>query len=114
MYTGFAPITGIAPAPNIGRIGSYLEMSKLTKGYNGAIQAHHLVEARNLKVLGESTSAAPAVIIDKTTHQYITNTLRTEMPYGQVYKTEQMMNAYQKAYQAYPEWVDYVKILLGY
>ncbi len=107
-------IGGTVPLPNIGRIGTYAEMAKLTKGFKGEIQAHHLVEARHLERLGLSASTAPTVVIDKVTHQTITNTLRTEMPYGKNirYTREQMMNAYQKVYPS--QWLDYVKILLGY
>jgi hypothetical protein len=42
----------------------------------------------------------------------MTNALRTEMPYGKAYTPQQMMDAYQKIYP--PQWMDYVKPLLGY
>jgi len=105
-------IEGTVPLPGVGSIGKYVEMAKLTQGYKGAIQAHHIVEARHLELLGKTALEAPAVVLDKVTHQTITNTLRTEMPYGKAYTTEQMMNTYQKVYS--PQWMDYVKILLGY
>jgi RHS repeat-associated protein len=105
-------IGGMVPLPGVGSIGKYTEMAKLTKGYKGAIQAHKLVEWRHLKTSGISKSEVPAVILERTTHQDITNALRTEMPFGKKYTTEQMMNTYQKAYPS--EWIDYIKILLGY
>ena len=61
LLTDSPYIGGTVPLPMVGKIGSYAEMSKLTKGYNGAIQAHHLVEVRNLKTLGISKSEAPAI-----------------------------------------------------
>ncbi len=97
----------------VGNIGSYAEMSKLTKGYNGAIQAHHLVEVRNLKTLGISKSEAPAIILDRATHQEITNALRYEMPYGETYTIDQMMKSYQNVYSD-PAWLTIVKSILGY
>jgi len=105
-------IGGTVPLPGIGRIGKYAEMAKLTKGYKGVIQAHHLVEARHLEGLGISAAEAPAVIIDRATHQPITNLLRDGMPYGAKYNPEQMMNTYQQVYPS--QWMDYVKLLLGY
>ncbi len=106
-------IGGTVPLPNIGRIGTYSEMAKLTKGFKGEIQAHKLVEWRHLKTSGISKSEVPAVILERTTHQDITNALRTEMPFRKKYTTEQMMNSYQNAY-AESAWIEIVKAFLGY
>ncbi len=108
-------IGGTVPLPNIGRIGAYSEMAKLTKGFKGEIQAHKLVEWRHLKRTGISKSEVPAVIVERTTHQKITNDLRIDLPYSKntVYSTEQMMNSYQNVYSE-ATWIEIVKALLGY
>jgi len=106
-------IGGTVPLPNIGRIGTYSEMAKLTKGYKGTIQAHKLVEWRHLKTSGMSKSEVPAVILERTTHQDITNALRTELRYGEKYTTSQMMNSYQNVYTE-SKWIEIIKAFLGY
>lgn len=112
---GLPPLSGIAPSPAIGKIGAYKDLIKLTKGFKGAIQAHHLVEARHLKQLGISVKDAPAVIVEKSTHRNLTNALRSQMPFGQKYQytKSEIINASQQVYKD-PAWINIVKLLLGY
>ncbi len=111
-YNGPKYIGGTVPVPGMGVIGRYGDLIKLTKGYKGAIQAHHLIETRFLKLFGISKNNAPAIILDKAKHQEITNILSTNMPYGEAYAKRQVIETYQKVYSS--EWMDYIKILLGY
>jgi len=96
-----------------GAIGAYSKLAQLTKGSKGLIQAHHIVEARHLKVLGLSTTEAPAVILSNTKHVEITNTLRSLLPYGGTYTKAEIMAAYRQAYSAYPEWIKAAATYLG-
>lgn len=95
-----------------GKIGSYGELARLTSGYKGAIQAHKLVEWRHLRDLGIPKSKIPAVILDKVRHQEITNILRARMRYGEVHEIEEIIKVYQEVYPE--EWMNYIKIFLGY
>jgi RHS repeat-associated protein len=104
--TGLAPMMGVAPSPGIGKVGTYAKLAKMTKGYKGAIQAHHIVEVRHLRRLMKSANNAPSVILNRTDHAAMTKTLQQLLPYGQTYTKPQLINAYKQAYSKYPEWVD--------
>ncbi|WP_321286511.1 hypothetical protein [uncultured Sunxiuqinia sp.] len=106
--TGLAPIMGVTPTPGIGKLGTYAKLAKMTRGYKGAIQAHHLVEVRHLRRLMMSTKNAPSVILSRTDHAAMTKTLQQLLPYGQTYTKPQLINAYKQAYSNYPEWIDLV------
>ncbi|MBV6462387.1 MAG: hypothetical protein HJHJAOHD_02536 [Flavobacteriales bacterium] len=108
ISSGIQPITGTGPTTSIGKLGAYIELAKLTKGFNGAIQAHHLVEVRHLRRLMMSAKNAPSVILSKADHAAMTKTLQQLLPYGQTYSKSQIINAYKQAYSKYPEWVDLV------
>jgi RHS repeat-associated protein len=105
---GLVPITGTAPAPNVGKMGSYNMLKKLTKGYKSAIQAHHLIEVRHLKRLLMSTKNAPSVILTKANHAKLTKKLQKLLPYGKTYSKSQIIDAYKKAYKEKPEWIEAV------
>jgi hypothetical protein len=113
FHTG--PVTWITPGANgVKLIGAYSKLAKLTKGYRGAIQAHHIVEARHLRTLGLSVKNGPAVILSRAEHKMITRQLRQLMPYGHSYTRTQMMGYYKQAYSAYPEWIEAVGKTLGF
>ncbi len=95
-------------------IGTYANLSKLTNGYKGAIQAHHLIEVRHLLKLGLPISHAPAVILSKAEHVMISNSLFKLLPKGFTYTRTQIMNAYKQAYKAYPEWIEATSQYLGF
>jgi hypothetical protein len=102
---GLAPSMGIVPTPTIGSLGTYAQMAKLTKGFKGAFQAHHLTEARHLKALALSTKNAPSVILSRADHAAMTSGLQRLLPYGQTYTKTQIISAYKQAYKDYPEWL---------
>lgn len=106
---GVAPTMGLPPDIGIGTIGPYNVLTKITKGSKGAIQAHHLIEARHLKRLLMSTKDAPSVIITKADHLKMTKALRELLPYSKKpYTKAEIINAYKKAYSKYPEWIEIV------
>src|SRR5712692_8811268 len=87
------------------RIMPYIEAAKLTRGLDGATQAHHLVEVRHLINWGLDALRAPAVILDRGDHQALTNLLRKALPYGDTYGKSEVWNAYRSAYNDHPDWL---------
>ena len=104
----YSPIMGTAPLPGIGKIGAYSQLVKMTRGYKGAIQAHHLIEVRHLKRLMMSTKNSPSVILSKSDHALMKKNLQQLLPYGQTYTKSQLISAYRQAYGKYPDWVKHV------
>jgi hypothetical protein len=113
-YYGPKYIGGTVPVPGIGVIGRYGDLIKITKGYKGAIQAHHLIETRFLKLFGISKNNAPAVILDKSTHLTYTKQLLNELPRGLEHSPTDVLNTYNKVYSSEPMWQQIIKALLGY
>lgn len=103
---GFSPTMGIAPTPTIGTLGTYTQMVKLTKGFKGAFQAHHIAEVRHLKAFALSTKNAPTVILSRADHALMTSTLQKLLPYGQTYSKAQVIAAYREAYKDSPVWLN--------
>ncbi|HRQ49451.1 MAG TPA: RHS repeat-associated core domain-containing protein, partial [Agriterribacter sp.] len=97
---------GIAPAPSLGKVDTYMKLAKLTKNLKGTIQAHHLVEVRHLKRLFLSTKNAPSVLLSKADHQQMTKILQQLLPYGRTYTKQQIIDAYKQAYLNFPQWID--------
>ena len=52
--------------------GSYKDMKKITKGYNHAIEAHHLVPQALANELGQKVDDFASVVLDKETHKGFT------------------------------------------
>ncbi|MDD7460169.1 MAG: hypothetical protein PUK78_09780 [Spirochaetales bacterium] len=48
--------------------GTFKDMKKVTKGFNHAIEAHHLVPQALADILGKKVDDFAAVVIDKATH----------------------------------------------
>jgi hypothetical protein len=102
---------GIAPIP--GTVGSYKELLKLTKGFKGAFQAHHLIEKRFLKLFSLSKNEGKAVILTKETHKKITNMLRKELPYGKnITDKGDIFKAYKKVYNSNTTWKTWIDFIL--
>ncbi len=91
--------------PEVGRILPYRQAQKLTRGFSGEIQAHHIVEKRVAKALGiPDLDGMPAVILTREQHQMITNELRNAIPYGiRKITSDEARLAYMKAYRDFPE-----------
>ncbi len=96
----------------IGKTGTYRDMSKLTRGFRGLIQAHHLVEVRHLQRLGYPIMEAPAVVLTRQEHIMLGNKIYELLPIGEPYTKEQILNAYRTVYKNYPEWIKLVENVL--
>jgi RHS repeat-associated protein len=96
----------LAPDVPVGKVfRTYREARAVTRGYRGAYQAHHIVEARHLANWGLDAAEGPAVILTRSEHQEITNTLQRMLPTGSRYSRERVWAAYQVAYRNHPEWM---------
>lgn len=84
---------------------SYRDAQRVTRGAGGAIEAHHLVEARHLRNWGLNAADGPAVILTRSEHQAVTNELRRLLPYGQQHSKEAVWEAYQQAYRNHQDWL---------
>jgi RHS repeat-associated protein len=113
-WDGPRVIGGTVPLPGFGAIGKYIDLVKLTKGFKGAIQAHHLIEVRFLPLFGLSKSHSPAVILDKATHSKYTKDLFNELPRSIEHSKADVLNAYNKVYSSEPMWQEIIKAILGY
>jgi RHS repeat-associated protein len=93
-------------------IKSYREAKSLTRGFNHAFEAHHLLEARHMRAWGftaREIGDAPATVLTQVEHQAITASLRKELPYGIDYSREQVWSKLQNAYANHPEWLDAIR-----
>lgn len=93
-------------------MGAYDDLATLTAGQKHAIEAHHLLEQRIMKMWGYTDAEiakAPAVILSQAEHQVITAALLKELPKGGVYSQSQVAAAYQKVYAEAPEWLNAIK-----
>ena len=84
------------------------------EGFKGVIQAHHLVETRFLKLFNISKGEAPAIILEKSVHQRYTKLLMEKLPKGLEHSPSDVINTYYDVYSSEPEWIDAIKIMLGY
>jgi hypothetical protein len=92
-------------------IAPYNVLRQVTAGHRGAIEAHHILEARHLRYWGYSPAeiaAAPAQVLTHAEHVIVTRELRRLLPYGTRYTRDQVWNAYQIAYRNYPEYLNAV------
>jgi RHS repeat-associated protein len=90
-------------------IAPYNVLQQVTRGHGGAIQAHHLLEARHLRAWGYSAAeiaAAPAQVLTQAQHTAISRALAQHLPTGVRYTREQVWNAYQIVYRNYPEYLN--------
>ncbi len=90
-------------------IAPYNVLQSVTKGHAGAIQAHHILEARHLRAWGYTTAeiaSAPAQVLSQAEHNAISRALAQQLPTGVRYTREQVWNAYQIVYRNYPEYLN--------
>lgn len=108
---GVAPDVGFA---KIGKIGTYTELIKDTKGFKGLIQAHHIIEKRFLSLFGLNKLKSPAVILEKSIHQNLTKELIQRLPKNTTLTKEQILETYKDVYKGYPEWLNEINKYNGY
>jgi hypothetical protein len=80
--------------------GTYKQLRRLTQGKKGAIQAHHILEARFLKRWGHNVGDGPAVILTEAEHHKITGRLFSVLHTHKTdqYTAQQVRQAYQQVY----------------
>jgi hypothetical protein len=90
-------------------IKPYSQLSKVTAGQGGKIQAHHLVERRFSDVLGGNTNDWASVVLTRGEHQVFTNAWRQAIPYGPegtgTATRAQVEGAARQIYADYPEFL---------
>jgi RHS repeat-associated protein len=102
---------GVVVGPN-SPIKAYNVLQKLTAGHKGAIQAHHILEARHLRAWGytaKEIANAPSQILLRAQHTGLNNALQAALPRGQVYSRNAVWNAYKNVYKDYPKYLDSIK-----
>ena len=95
--------------------GSYKDLKKITKGYNHAIEAHHLVPRCLDDVLKVNTKDFASVVLDKETHKSFTQEWNSVLEsirnvysnHGDV-KAEILKQA-EKIYKDFPEMLEVTK-----
>ena len=91
-----------------GAIGPYSVMKKFTDNLAGKWQAHHILEVNMMKKFGlGNADKAPSVILTQAEHKAVTARLKVETP--QVETTQELWQAYQKAYADHPHWLEAIK-----
>jgi RHS repeat-associated protein len=86
----------------------YLRAARLTAGLRGAVQAHHLVEARHLLRWGynaQQINQVPAIVLSRSEHTRLTTELQRRLPIGANLSKEEVWAVYQDVYRDHPEWL---------
>jgi hypothetical protein len=89
--------------------GSYKDMKKITKGYNHAIEAHHLVPQALNRELGQKVDDFASVVIDMETHKGFTKDWNSVLgKIRDVYKNNgdvksEILKHAEQIYKDYPE-----------
>ena len=97
------------------KILPYREARKLTRGWGGRIQAHHLIEKRFMHIFNRNPLDLPAVILTREMDQEITAALRRALPYGSGLKgaaaKARLWEVYQQVYRnlGSSEWLSYIE-----
>ena len=68
-------------------VGSYRDMKKRTSGYQGVLQAHHLLEQRICQAMNLDINDMISVVLTKSQHERLTKLWRDALPYGINYNT---------------------------
>ena len=88
-------------------IRSYRDQQKVTRGYRGAIQAHHLIEVRFKDVLGQVADDMLSIVLTREQHARFTKAWRDAFPYGKTnYRKltrRAVENAAREIYAEFPE-----------
>ncbi len=111
---------GARPADELGEflqaadVMPYREAAKLTRGLDGALEAHHVLEARHLRKWGMSNllDDAPAIVMPRELHVEVTRRLRSELPYRGKYGMDEVLDAYRRVYSDAPHLVTEVEEFL--
>jgi RHS repeat-associated protein len=96
---------------NKGTIASYEALKEAVANLGGFYQAHHIVEAKILKIFGFDTEKAPAVVLTSLEHSNISKKLEQFLPAAELehMSKKQILSGYEKAYEGHPEWLNEVK-----
>ncbi len=91
---------------HLGKTMPYNEAKKLTAGYQGEIQAHHLLEQRIAEKFDINTNNLMSTIVTRAQHQDFTKAWRSTFSYGTDYSAiswERYVNAGKSIYANYPD-----------
>ena len=112
---------GKAMGPALAEAGVIIPYSRakiFTRGWEGKLQAHHLLEVEMAEEAMDMNAKAindiPAIILSDVQHTRITNTLNAERAkiLGGVkrqLKPHELWKVYQEAYKDSPAWLDAIK-----
>ena len=96
-------------------IGSYKDMKKYTKGYNGAIQAHHLLEQRFCRAMGLNVDDMISVVLTKEQHSVFTKLWRDAVNYiGDYSDYKNWASIREIAKEVYADYPELFMLLDGY
>ena len=96
-------------------IGSYKDMKNYTKGYKGAIQAHHLLEQRFCRAMGLDVDDMISVVLTKEQHSGLTKLWREAVEYiGNYSNFEHWSDIREIAKKAYADYPELFMLLDGY
>ena len=87
-------------------IRPYSVQARVTAGYRGEIQAHHLIERRFVRVMGGDPNDWASIVVTRAEHQAFTNAWRRAIPYGpgtRAATRAQVESAARRIYADYPE-----------
>jgi hypothetical protein len=94
-------------AQHLFKILPYKAAATLTRGWGGAIMAHHILEARHARKWGLkiSTDDLPAVILSREMHNKLTGELFSRLRTGVEHSKDAVWAVYQDVYKNFPEWL---------
>ena len=96
-------------------IGSYKDMKNYTKGYKGAIQAHHLLEQRFCRAMGLDVDDMISVVLTKEQHSGLTKLWREAVEYiGNYSNFEHWSDIREIAKKVYADYPELFMLLDGY
>jgi hypothetical protein len=93
------------PRPPAAMVSSQRKSPRRT---GGALQAHHILEARHLRFCGYTAreiAEAPAQVLTSAEHTAITTALKKALPTGVRYAKEHVWRQYQIVYKEYPHYL---------
>jgi len=94
---------------HVGKIGPYKQMTKLTTGFKGEIQAHHIVESRHLRGWKLDVRNGPAIVLPREMHEAFTAELQRRLARGASWSKAEVWAEYQDVYSSLPDWLDAIR-----
>lgn len=97
-----APFGNLSRANELG-VRSYKDLRKALKGTG--LHAHHLIEKRFARVMGQNAEAMTAIAVTEAEHRMFTQAWRSAIPYGAGTANatqESVFNAAREIYRDYP------------